>query len=200
MQHRPFSTLSKKQREETPLAFAQYLVRLTGATAVLWVRRDTVYRRLGLDIWDKPRDAHNYDSDAGPIICHPPCGPWGKLSHKSTEEKRHGIKAMELVHRYGGVVEQPAGSQLFKEYGRPGALILWVNQSDYGHLSMKPTDLYLWGRFCSFRTCRFCGRHRGQLHSGLCNWTDINNPFPEVLYGSDDDWDNTSTYTDPDRV
>lgn len=138
-----FSQLSKRQRELTPLPFAEYLVRLTHAKAALWVRSDTVYRRLKLDIWDTTRDANLYDGD-GPIIAHPPCGPWGKLAHLSTEDRRHGIRAMELVHQYGGVVEQPAGSQLFKLHGRPGALILWVNQADYGHPSMKPTDLYLW--------------------------------------------------------
>jgi hypothetical protein len=54
---------------------------------------------------------------------------------------------MELVHRWGGVVEQPKGSQLFRQYGRGGA-IEEVNQGDYGMKSpgglyiRKPTLLY----------------------------------------------------------
>lgn len=137
----PMELLSKRQREETPLAFARYLVELSGATAALWVRWNTVYRELGLDCWTIERDANLYDGP-GPIIAHPPCGPWGKYAKVSNESKSHGIRAMELVHQYGGVVEQPRGSTLFKEYGTTGQ-VLRVMQHDYGHLALKPTDLYV---------------------------------------------------------
>lgn len=134
--------LSKRHREETPLRFAEYLIALARPQAVLWVRENTVYKRWpGLDLWPASRDANRY-SGPGRIIAHPPCGPWGKLAHLSNESKRHGINAMRFVHEYGGVVEQPEGSHLFDEWGRDGRII-WVNQFDYGHRAMKPTNLYV---------------------------------------------------------
>jgi hypothetical protein len=139
----PVESMGRCEREATPLLFAQYLVSLVDPVAVLWVQRDTIYKRFGLDLWGIERDANLY-SGPGPIIAHPPCGPWGKYSSISKESRRHGIRAMELVHLYGGVVEQPAGSQLFKQYGRPMARVLWVDQHDYGHRAIKETDLYVY--------------------------------------------------------
>jgi len=65
----------------------------------------------------------------------------GRHRWKCNETIDHGIRAMEYVHRFGGVVEHPVGSHLFKVYGRGG----WterVNQGDFGHLAVKPTRLY----------------------------------------------------------
>lgn len=145
--------LARWERAATPLPFCEYLIGLVHPHAVLWVCRGSFYernnKRFDLDLWGVDRDAWQY-AGPGPIIAHPPCGPWGRLAWSSTEDRGHGIRAMELVHRYGGVVEQPEGSQLFKQHGRPGATILKVDQFDYGHRALKPTILYLW-----------------QVHSGL---------------------------------
>lgn len=137
------SDLSQREREATPYRFAEFLVGLVHPVAALWVQHNTIYRRFGLDLWGVDRDANLYDGH-GPIIAHPPCGPWGPLCWSSKESKRHGIRAMELVHEFGGVVEQPRGTQLYKQHGRAGAYIVWVNQCDFGHRAMKPTDLYFW--------------------------------------------------------
>lgn len=48
---------------------------------------------------------------------------------------------MDLVHKWGGVVEHPVGSALFAVHGM-GGRVNRVNQSDYGHLAKKPTLLY----------------------------------------------------------
>lgn len=137
------SDLGQREREATPIRFAEYLIELVHPVAVLWVQRNTIYKRFGLDLWGVERDANLYPGP-GPIIAHPPCGPWGPLAWSSKESKTHGVRAMELVHQYGGVVEQPRGTQLYKQHGRAGAHIIWVNQSDFGHRALKATDLYVW--------------------------------------------------------
>ncbi len=135
--------LSHRQREITPPAFAEYLVvecrRKFGSNqlAALWVRKDTPYLMIpGVDCWGAIRNAYRYNGP-WPVICHPPCGPWGKYRAVSRQDKLAGIIAMVLVDTYGGVVEQPVGSSLF-EGGQK------VLQSDFGHLAAKATKLY-WG-------------------------------------------------------
>ncbi len=148
---RPVQNMSSRQRKATPPMFATWLLWLVRRqfdvyqVATLWVAEDSVYKLLpNTDCWDEPRDANRYTGPC-PIVAHPPCGPWGKLRWRSQESPSHGINAMALVHRYGGIVEHPVGSSLFREHGRVGALVLKVNQNDWGHPALKPTLLYLWG-------------------------------------------------------
>ena len=147
---RPVENLSSRQRKLTPLPFCRYLVdrvlsiRPSDKVGVLWVHRTSLYWRLWpkVEIWGVGRDARRYDGP-WPVICHPPCGPWGVFKGMCfRESKEHGVKAMELVHRWGGIVEQPVGSSLFREHGA-GGKIEKVNQGDYGHLGQKATLLYV---------------------------------------------------------
>ena len=146
---RPLENLSRKQRQATPPAFAEYLLRKVRLqfqvhwVGCLWIAEKSVYHGLpGCDCWPLSRDAFAYDG-IGPIIAHPPCGSWGKYRHNCSHGLEHGIKAMELVEQFGGVVEQPLGSRLFREYGRWfGQTIEYVEQGMYGHLAKKPTLLY----------------------------------------------------------
>lgn len=147
---RPCEKLSRRQRCLTPLPFARYLVERVLAlhsaerVAVLWTAPRTLYGELWplVDCWQEKRDARRY-AGPWPVICHPPCGPWGRFSWKcKRQSKEHGILAIEFVHRWGGVVEQPVGSQLFDLHGRGGSIEV-VNQGDYGHQALKPTLLYL---------------------------------------------------------
>lgn len=137
---RTCESLSKFQRRSTPLPFGRYLVETvlarTGSekVAVLWCERRSNYWKLwpAVDLWGVSRNALTY-AGPYPVICHPPCGPWGKYRSVSKESKLHGAAAMHFVHKWGGVVEHPVGSSLFKDLGDHGRIEI-VNQSDYGHV------------------------------------------------------------------
>jgi hypothetical protein len=133
--------LSHRQRELTPPAFAEYLVsevrRRYGCwtVAALWVCRDSPYRQLaGVECWGVLEDAYKYPGPY-PVICHPPCGPWGKYRAVSRQDAHAGLVALGFVDTWGGVLEQPASSSLFR-----GGLV--INQSDFGHPAQKATRLY----------------------------------------------------------
>lgn len=149
---RPLETLSRRQRQLTPAPFARHLLAVVRRlfpeaqrVAILWTHRATIYPSIdpAVDCWGVERDARTY-SGPHPIIAHPPCGPWGKYSSASHESREDGRIAMELVHRWGGIVEQPVGSVLFRECGQPFAEIASVEQGRFGHLARKPTLLYFW--------------------------------------------------------
>lgn len=147
---RPCVRLSKRQRRATPHDFAAYLIGRVNQmfhaerVAVLFTQKLSVYGQFwpSTDCWPQGRDATRY-AGPWPIIAHPPCGPWGCFKWISREDKSLGIKAMELVHIYGGVVEQPRGSSLFADYGK-GGWVEKVNQGDFGHEAIKPTCLYFY--------------------------------------------------------
>lgn len=77
----------------------------------------------------------------GSSIKHPPCGPWGRLSWRSREDSYWGVLACDLVERYGGIVEQPLGSRLFR--GRSIGPVVRVRQGLFGHAAEKWTLLYV---------------------------------------------------------
>lgn len=104
-----------------------------------------------VDCWDETRDAFKFDGN-NPVICHPPCGPWGKLSHFSKQDASGGPFSIGTVQRLGGVLEHPVGSKMWKMYGLPapgagsdkyGGYTLAVEQVSYGHVARKPTWLYV---------------------------------------------------------
>ena len=107
-----------------------------------------------VDCWDETRDARKYDGPH-PVVAHPPCGPWGRLSFLCTKQDPScGPRAVEQVRQWGGVLEHPAGSQLWKHCGLPaagaqpdawGGYTVQVRQSEWGHCCAKPTLLYLVG-------------------------------------------------------
>lgn len=143
----PSELQGSKTRHLTPPAFAEWLVngvrRHFGVyeVAALFVAHSGPYFKMdGVECWGVA--AEMYDGPH-PIIAHPPCGPWGKCRTLCKYQKaQHGIEAIELVHRWCGVVEQPAGSTLFRDHGRPGHIIEEVDQYDWGHKIRKPTLLY----------------------------------------------------------
>jgi hypothetical protein len=122
--------------------------------AALFVRRDSIYKRLGVDAWDIDRDARRYDGP-GPVVAHPPCRTWGRYRREAdagSEEHRCGLVAVELVRRFGGVLEHPRCSSLWAAAGLPehgvdpwGGFTVAVNQSWFGHRAEKATWLYLCG-------------------------------------------------------
>lgn len=138
-----------KQRRGTPRAFASYLVgRVQGMfacerVAVLWCEPRSNYWELlqRCEVYTERKNARTY-AGPFPVICHPPCGPWGKYKANCHHSKEDGILAMQFVHQWGGIVEHPVGSSLFREHGTTGR-IEQVNQGDFGHKALKPTLLYI---------------------------------------------------------
>jgi hypothetical protein len=137
--------LSHRQRELTPPAFASWLVDQVRQhygvyeLAALFVRRDSPYWAIdGVECYDIEKDAYSY-CGRSPIIAHPPCGPWGRYSAVSRQDRRAGLYCLDLVDWVGGVVEQPASSRLF----RGG---VWLRQGDFGHPAAKETRLYFGNR------------------------------------------------------
>ena len=123
--------------------------------AALYVDAAGPYAGLaGVDCWPLKRDARRY-AGPWPIVAHPPCGPWGSYAHKSHEDPELALRAVEQVQRYGGVLEHPAKSRLWKscDLPQPGATAkrqgnaytVEIRQVDFGHRASKPTWLYIVG-------------------------------------------------------
>lgn len=130
--------------------------------AVLYVlERSSGYRDLpDVDLWPKSRDARLY-AGPHPVIAHPPCGPWSAhWAHAAKRDpKELAPLAVHQVRRWGGILEHPAHSRLWKEMDLPPARPLdkpglfdhpldysiEVEQGWWGHLSRKPTWLYVVG-------------------------------------------------------
>lgn len=124
--------------------------------AALFVRSDSVYKLMpGVDCWDAERDATLY-TGPWPVVAHPPCRLWSCLKHFSkapAEEKSLALFAIEAVRRFGGVLEHPRGSSLWREANlpQPGHVDAWggysvvVEQFWWGHKAEKKTILYIVG-------------------------------------------------------
>lgn len=119
-----------------------------------------------IDAWDEKRDARKYTGDY-PVIAHPPCQLWGKMARVNFkrwggEHNKPGNDggcfkfALDSVNRCGGVLEHPAQSYAWREFGltvpKKGMWIKsgsgWVCevwQSAYGHKARKATWLYYKG-------------------------------------------------------
>ena len=152
--------------------------------SALFVQGDGCYSNDSrIDPWPVERNALSYDG-YGPVICHPPCQLWGKLARVNFkrwggEHNRPGNDggcfefAINAVNRFGGVLEHPAGSYAFDEYGieKPSGAgwkrsgdgwVCEVWQSAYGHKARKATWLYYCGLTKPFdlRWDRFAGTHQ----------------------------------------
>ncbi len=123
--------------------------------AALYVDPRGPYPKMpDVDCWDETRDATRFDG-AGPVVAHPPCGPWGRLAHLCKQQLAHlGPLAVAQVRANGGVLEHPRDSKLFARCGVPkpgapadewGGVTIEVTQCEWGHVARKPTWLYLVG-------------------------------------------------------
>jgi len=123
--------------------------------AALYIDPRGPYARMeGVDPWDDQRDARRYEGP-WPVVAHPPCGPWGDLRHLYRgNEQDCGPCAVDAVRRFGGVLEHPAGSQLWRACRLPfpgelpdafGGYTAAVTQVSWGHVARKPTWLYFVG-------------------------------------------------------
>lgn len=125
--------------------------------AVLFARTDSVYKTLpNCDVWDIERDARQWPGGA-PVVAHPPCRAWGRLrqfAKPRPDEKELALYAIKQVRKYGGVLEHPKASTLWKAAGLPlpgegydphGGWTLEVLQFWWGHKAEKATWLYICG-------------------------------------------------------
>jgi hypothetical protein len=110
---------------------------------------------LGADAcWGIARDARLYEGP-WPVVAHPPCRNYGSLKHLATgDDSDCAPRAVEQVRRWGGVLEHPATSTLWKRCGLPapgelpdawGGFAVEVQQCDWGHPARKRTRLYIVG-------------------------------------------------------
>lgn len=119
----------------------------------------------GVDPWDEERDARLY-AGPWPVVAHPPCARWSRLA--GWTEARFGLmrgadggcfrEALRAVRTYGGVLEHPAYSRAWDQFGLPepltsegwtgglcGGWSAYVEQGRYGLSVKKATWLYAYG-------------------------------------------------------
>lgn len=128
----------------------------------LFVRKDSAYKKKpSWDVYDVDRDALSFKDDL-PVVCHPPCRAWGRLSHMAHNvregEAELALWSINRIRKNGGILEHPSGSRLFGkhipdvgEIDEYGGFTVLIDQYDFGHVAHKKTKLY------------FCGLDKGEL-------------------------------------
>lgn len=81
-------------------------------------RRGPYAAMRGVDAWGIERDATRY-AGPWPVVAHPPCGHWGRYAHRCHDDGHTGPIAVTQVRRWGGVLEHPRDSKLWRECGLP---------------------------------------------------------------------------------
>ena len=138
-----------------PRPFARDHRRAPKPVSALYVERDGIYSEMrGVIPWHVERDASRY-SGPYPVVAHPPCGPWGTLRGLCKKQNNELARiAVSQVRRWGGILEHPAGSLLWKDQrmwgpgeftDRYGGWTLQVDQVRWGHPARKRTWLYMVG-------------------------------------------------------
>ena len=135
------------------------------SVAVLYAQHGSIYLALRAEGADLPIVGYLGSPDLPdsraymgpyPVVAHPPCAPWGRLRGMSNGADRDcGIAALNAVTAFGGCVEQPAWSTLFRAAGVahvPGMVDRWGGRivpipdaRRLGGLTPKPTWVYMVG-------------------------------------------------------
>ncbi len=123
---------------------------------VLFARRDSVYKTIpNTDVYDEDRDALTWLGGSAAVY-HPPCRGWGRLrqfAKLQPGELDLAIWSVDLARKYGGVLEHPAGSTLWRAAQLPapgqtdqfGGITIGISQRWFGHKAEKLTLLYICG-------------------------------------------------------
>lgn len=123
--------------------------------AALYIDPRGPYPKMpGVEAWDEARDARLY-AGPHPVVAHPPCGPWSRLRYFCRHQPRDcALIAVDQVRQWGGVLEHPQGSILWRELLLPlpgglpdehGGWSVEVDQVSWGHRARKRTWLYVVG-------------------------------------------------------
>lgn len=123
--------------------------------SALFTRKNSIYKKLGIDAWDIDRDAKQWPG-GNAIIAHPPCRAWGDLralAKPREGEKELAIWAVHQIQFWGGVLEHPANSRLWPDLNLPlrenrdqyGGWTLCIDQFWFGHKARKRSNLYIVG-------------------------------------------------------
>lgn len=125
--------------------------------AVLFALQTSIYKRIRCcDVYDIDRNALTFPGGL-PVVAHPPCRSWSRLSHLAKPapgEKELAPWAVEQVRRNGGVLEHPWRSKLWNWCAMPlpgqgrdrfGGWTIQVHQAWWGHKALKATLLYIVG-------------------------------------------------------
>lgn len=122
----------------------------------LFVREDSAYKKREVwDAYDANRNALQY-SGTNPLVCHPPCRSWGRLSHMAHNvregEAELALFSIAKIQKNGGILEHPSGSRLFGQHvpdvgahDQYGGFTIEIDQYDFGHVAHKRTKLYICG-------------------------------------------------------
>ena len=103
--------------------------------------------------WGEAKDATPY-AGPSPVVAHPPCGHWGRYHHRCHDDGATGPVAVAQVRQFGGVLEHPRDSKLWRHCDMPkpgelpdqwGGYTIEVMQCDWGHIAEKRTWLYIVG-------------------------------------------------------
>lgn len=124
--------------------------------AALFVRVDSHYKAMaGVDAYDETRDALTWPGGC-PVVAHPPCRSWGRyrtVAKSKPGERELALWAVGMARRFGGVVEHPLSSGLWRAVGclspgvrdQFGGVLITVHQSWWGHRAEKATGFYVVG-------------------------------------------------------
>jgi hypothetical protein len=120
----------------------------------LCVQAKSPFHTQGANCYDKARDAFLFPGGT-PVIAMPPCQQWCRLRRFSTynlHEMALGLHCVRMVKTWGGVLEQPAQSALFRTATLPApgqedatGFTVSVDQFNWGHRARKRTWLFVAG-------------------------------------------------------
>lgn len=135
--------------------------------AALFVRADSVYKTMdGVDAWDETRNALTWPGGC-PVVAHPPCQLWSRLRAFSTrpiQERDLAPWTVSIVRAWGGVLEHPAGSQLWCSLAIPGGRLPAPGERDrFGGFTMTVPQWWWGHRAEKLTTLYFCGVNPADL-------------------------------------